>query len=279
MTSPFRDGTPRSEAVYVFAVCREPDSAVLGRLPGLTGEQPVRALSVGTGLTAVAQSVRADDFTDEVWQERLADQDELERYARAHHAVVTAVAAGAPTVPLPMATLYHDDGSARSALAAQAARFGRALDRVARHAEWGVKVYVSPPRVREAADVTAGPVEPPAASTGRFRPVAGSGLAYLNRRRNVQERRERRQVEAGRTADAVDEAFRQVAAEARRLRLHSAPSPGGRGVQVLNATYLVAESRSADLHRLADSLRGRDDTEVVLSGPWVPYSFVGEVEG
>ncbi|MGW0859813.1 GvpL/GvpF family gas vesicle protein [Streptomyces sp. NPDC002690] len=276
MTSTVRRGTASgSDALYVFAVCRDLDltSMSLGRLPGLIGEEPVRALTLGSRLSAVAQTVPADDFTEEVWQQRLADRQELERYARAHHAVVTAVAAGAPTVPLPMATLYHDDGNARTALASRATRFERALDRVAHHSEWGVKVFLSP---SETQDTVAAAT---AAEPERARPAAGSGLAYLNRRRNVQESRQRRHVEAGLRADAVDEAFRRVAAEARRLRLHSAPSAEGQGVQVLNATYLVAEDRSAELHRLADSLREPGDAQVVLSGPWVPYSFVGEVEG
>ncbi|MGW1466044.1 GvpL/GvpF family gas vesicle protein [Streptomyces sp. NPDC002308] len=272
MTRTLRSGSGGG-ALYVFAVCRDLDPDTLGRSSGLTDEEPVRALPLGSRLSAVVQTVRADDFTDEVWQERLADQEELERYARAHHAVVTAVAGGAPTVPLPMATLYHGDGSARAALASQVARFDRALDRVAHHSEWGVKVFLSPSAAAQATTVPARTAtEPPQA-----RPAAGSGLAYLNRRRNVQENRQRRHVEAGLRADAVDEAFRRVAAEARRLRLHSASED--QGVQVLNATYLVAEARSAELHRLAESLREPGDVRVALSGPWVPYSFVGEVEG
>ncbi|MCX5401846.1 GvpL/GvpF family gas vesicle protein [Streptomyces sp. NBC_00102] len=279
MTGTLRSGSTSGSALYVFAVCRDldPASVSLEQLPGLTGEEPVRVLPLGPRLAAVAQTVRADDFTDEVWQERLADQRELERYARAHHAVVTAVAGGAPTVPLPMATLYHDDGNARTALTSQTARFDRALDRVAHHSEWGVKVFLSPSRARE---TESAPV-PTATGPERARPAAGSGLAYLNRRRHVQESRQRRHVEAGLRADAVDEAFRRVATEARRLRLHSVPSPEDQdqGVQVLNATYLVAEARSSELHLLAESLREPGDAQVVLSGPWVPYSFVGEVEG
>ncbi|MFF7363676.1 GvpL/GvpF family gas vesicle protein [Streptomyces sp. NPDC008125] len=276
MTRTLRSGSASGGgALYVFAVCRDLDPDSLGRSPGLTGEEPPRVLPLGARLSAVVQTVRADDFTDEVWQERLADQEELGRYARAHHSVVTAVAGSAPTVPLPMATLYHGDGSARAALASQAARFDRALDRVAHHAEWGVKVFLSPSMARDhtSREVAA------AAPSDRARPAVGSGLAYLNRRRNIQENRQRRHVEAGLRADAVDEAFRRVAAEARRLRLHSASASEDQGVQVLNATYLVAEARSAELHRLAESLREPGDVRVTLSGPWVPYSFVGEVEG
>ncbi|MGW7721186.1 GvpL/GvpF family gas vesicle protein, partial [Streptomyces chartreusis] len=129
-----------TQATYVFAVCRDVDPAALRDLPGVDDTEPVRALPLGT-LTAVVQSVPAADFTDEAWQSRLSDQRELERYARAHHEVVSAAAAGSPTVPLPLATLYHGDERARQALTEQADRFHSALRRTARHAEWGVKVY------------------------------------------------------------------------------------------------------------------------------------------
>ncbi|MFE9883021.1 GvpL/GvpF family gas vesicle protein [Streptomyces sp. NPDC005784] len=257
--------------IYVFAVCWNPDlSAVVG-LPGVADEARVSSLSLGT-LTAIVQTVRASDFTDEVWQARLSDQRELERYARAHHDVVAAVAACCPTVPLPMATLYHDEERAREALAKEADRFNAALKRIAHHAEWGVKVY-APPCPRD--DTVQTPIRQ-VTPTERSRPAAGAGLAYLNRKRGAQERRERIQDEALRTAEAVDAEVRGLAAASRRLRPHAQPS-GERRVQVLNATYLVAEHRAEDLALLTRTLQERTGADIELSGPWVPYSFVGEV--
>ncbi|MGC4983884.1 GvpL/GvpF family gas vesicle protein [Streptomyces sp. DT193] len=260
-----------SDTIYVFAVCRKPDPSVVVGLPGVTDEAPVRALPLGA-LTAIVQSVRASDFTDEVWQARLSDQRELERYARAHHDVVAAVAACCPTVPLPMATLYHGEDRAREALAKEADRFNAALKRIARHAEWGVKVYTPPcPR-----DDTVQTAPRRVAPTERSRPAPGSGLAYLNRKRGAQERRERSQDEALRTAEEVDTEVRGLATASRTLRPHVQPA-GELRVQVLNATYLVAEHRADELALLAQTLRERTGAEIELSGPWVPYSFVGEV--
>ncbi|MCX5008748.1 GvpL/GvpF family gas vesicle protein [Streptomyces sp. NBC_00638] len=260
-----------ANAIYVFAVCWNPDlSAVVG-LPGVTDEAPVSSLSLGT-LTAIVQTVRASDFTDEVWQARLSDERELERYARAHHDVVSAAAARCPTVPLPMATLYHDEERAREALGKEAGRFNTALRRIAHHAEWGVKVY-APPCPRE--DTGQTPIRH-LTPTDRSRPAPGAGLAYLNRKRGAQERRERSQDEALRTAEAVDTEVRGLATASRRLRPHAQPS-GERRVQVLNATYLVAEHRAEELALLARTLRERTGADIELSGPWVPYSFVGEV--
>ncbi|MCT9009218.1 GvpL/GvpF family gas vesicle protein [Streptomyces rhizosphaerihabitans] len=258
-------------AIYVFAVCRKPDlSAVVG-LPGVTDQASVSSLSLGA-LTAIVQTVRASDFTDEVWQARLSDQRELERYARAHHDVVAAVAARCPTVPLPMATLYHGEERAREALAKEADRFDAALKRIAHHAEWGVKVFVPPCPQDETVPTPVRHVTP----TERSRPAPGAGLAYLNRKRGAQERRERIQDEALRTAEAVDTEVRGLATASRRLRPHAQPS-GEHRVQVLNATYLVSARRAEELAVLTRTLRERTGVDIELSGPWVPYSFVGEV--
>ncbi|MEV7140153.1 GvpL/GvpF family gas vesicle protein [Streptomyces tauricus] len=290
--------TSDADTIYVFAVCRDPDPTDVVGLTGVSDDSAVSTLSLGT-LTAIVQTVRAADFTDEAWQARLSDQRELERYARAHHDVVSAVAARCPTVPLPMATLYHGERRVREALGEEADRFRAALRRIAHHAEWGVKVY-APPSTRDGRDARDGrderegrsdrlerdrrddPHDPEralarqVASADRTRPAPGAGLAYLNRKRGAQERRERGQNEALRIAEAVDAEVGGLAKASRRLRPQS-QAAGERRVQVLNATYLVAEHRAEELARLTRTLRERTGARIELSGPWVPYSFVGEV--
>ncbi|MFD7676824.1 GvpL/GvpF family gas vesicle protein [Streptomyces sp. NPDC060187] len=271
---------PDANATYVFAVCRDPDPSSCAGLPGVTHEAPVRLLALDT-FTAIVQTVRARDFTDEAWQGRLSDQRELERYARAHHDVVSAVAAACPTVPLPMATVYHADERAQEALAKESDRFRVALKRIAHHAEWGVKVY-APPAATAATAATAAPDDAdrragrPVVPTDRGRPAAGAGLAYLERKRGAQRLRERSQEDALRTAETVDEQVGRLATASRRLRPHPQPSTDRR-VQILNATYLVADRRSEELALLTRTLRERTGAQIELSGPWVPYSFVGEV--
>lgn len=258
-------------ALYVFAVCNAPDPAVFARLPGVAAGVPLRRLRFGE-LTAIVQTVRAADFTDEVWQIRMSDRDELERYARAHHDVVSAAAASCPTVPLPLATLYHGEERARQALLEETGRFVAALRRTAGHSEWGVKVYAAESRVPEPSP------EPPSGTQAvRSRPAPGAGLAYLERKRGVQAQRERRHEDALQLAETVDAAFQNLAAAGRRLRLH-APERGGKGhVQVLNVTYLVADRRATEFEALTRRLREATGARIDMSGPWVPYSFVGEV--
>ncbi|MFF1399871.1 GvpL/GvpF family gas vesicle protein [Streptomyces sp. NPDC058287] len=260
-----------TQATYVFAVCRGVNPAAFTGLPGV-GDEEVRTLPLGT-LTAVVQSVEAADFTEEVWQGRLSDQLELERYARAHHEVVSAAAVCCPTVPLPLATLYLDDERARQGLAEEAERFHSVLRRIAHHAEWGVKVYAP----AEPANDTVAAAPLPTAPSDRTRPSPGAGLAYLDRKRGIQQRREQHRDEALRIAETVDAEVRVLATAFRRLRPQAPQLTGQRPVQVLNATYLVADHRADDLALLTRTLRERTGVRIELSGPWVPYSFVGEV--
>ena len=265
-------GTSGAHAIYVYAVCRTEAPLALGAVTGVTRDEPVRTLSLGS-LTAVVQTVAAAEFTDAAWQERLSDAIELERYARAHHAVVSAVAGHAPTVPLPLATLYQGEDRARRALNDEAARFHTALKRIEHHAEWGVKVFA--PLLPGGGD--AAPASRPSAPVDRARPAPGGGLAYLERKRNQRAQREQRQEDSLRIAEAVDADVSRIAKASRRLRPHGQGSAGGPRVQVLNATYLVAEDRSDELQALAAGLRARTGADIEVSGPWVPYSFVGEV--
>ncbi|WP_069741974.1 GvpL/GvpF family gas vesicle protein [Streptomyces sp. EN23] len=276
MTQPSDSRVASSSAdavvTYVFAVCRSTRATsaldVTG-VAGLPGGEAVRLLPSGL-LTAVVQTVPAADFTDEVWQRRLSDREEIERYARAHHAVVSAVATHGPVVPLPLATLYHDDDRARSRLADEADRFHSALKRVAHHAEWGVKVYR--PLAPEPGPAVDAPG--PGATGGR---APGAGLAYLNRKRGAQARREKLREQALDVAESVDAELRGLAAASRRLRTHGAALSGDQRVHVLNATYLVADERAHEVAPLVAALGERTDAQIELSGPWVPYSFVGEV--
>ncbi|MER8157360.1 GvpL/GvpF family gas vesicle protein [Streptomyces sp. NPDC094472] len=255
---------------YAFAVCRGGALTALAALPGLGTGAPVRTLAAGP-LTAVVQDVPATGFGEEALRRRLSDRDELERCARAHHTVITAASALAPTVPLPLATLYLDDGRAREALGERETSLLTALDRITGRAEWGVKVYAptGPPPAPEAAPEAA-PADGPA-----------GGRAYLDRVRTRQRRREQHHTLTLRAAERVDTVVRSLAVAARRLRPHGVEVTGKHRTHVLNAAYLLDLGRERELRAALASLR-RDETDVQieLSGPWAPYSFAdGGVAG
>ncbi|MEU6576272.1 GvpL/GvpF family gas vesicle protein [Streptomyces sp. NPDC046805] len=270
MTRPVPAAPPAMAATYVFAICRHVDEGVLSRLPGIT-TAPVRTLPFER-LHAVVQAVPAAEADRRSWTERLSDPGELERCVRAHHQVVTAVAAHGPAVPMALATLYRCEERARQALGADAARFHAALDRVGGRVEWGVKVYVSSASAATEADrTTVAPARVPAGP-----PVSGAGRAYLERVRGTHRAREQSRRAALQAAEETDRALRGLSVAARRLRLQDPQLSDCRQAQVLNGAYLVDEDQTARFTEAVATLGQRTGALIELSGPWVPYSFAGE---
>jgi hypothetical protein len=261
---------PPATAVCVFAVRRDggaPDWPAGAR--GYAGGGPLGLLALpGTGLSAVVQEVPAADFSEEALRLRLADPAELERCARAHHAVVTACAAAGPVVPLPLATLFTGSDRAAAALTGQRARFLAALDRVTGRQEWAVKVYAGP--AGRSADAAPAPAE---------RPATGPGAAYLARVRGRERDRQARQDAVLRVTEEVHRAAAGFAAAAVRRPPHGAAATGADRPQVLNAAFLVDEGKAAAMVAAVRALAGARaglDVRVDVSGPWAPYSFTGD---
>lgn len=261
---------PPTTAVCVFAVRRDgaaPEWPAGAR--GHAGGGPLGLLALpGTGLSAVVQEVPAADFSEEALRLRLADPAELERCARAHHAVVTACAAAGPVVPLPLATLFTGPDRAAAALTGQRARFLAALDQVTGRQEWAVKVYAGP--AGRPGDAAPAPTE---------RPAAGPGAAYLARVRGRERDRQARQDAVLRATEEVHRVAAGFAAAVVRRPPHGAAATGADRPQVLNAAFLVDEGRAAAMVAAVRALAGARaglDVRVDVSGPWAPYSFTGD---
>ncbi|MGX1509339.1 GvpL/GvpF family gas vesicle protein [Streptomyces collinus] len=246
--------------VCAFAVTRTPpDPAGLAVARGHEEGGPLRVLRAG-GLCLVVQDVPADLFGEEALTERLNRPEDLERCARAHHRGVEAAAGRGPVVPLPMATLYRGDLTAARAVADRRQVLDTLLDRLRDRTEWAVKVH--------AAEAAPGA----AAATGS----GDGGRAYLSR---VSARRREQRGALGKAqaeAEAVDAALRRHAVAATRHRPQSERLTGRRAPQLLNAAYLVADTRRADFTAaLARFTAGgaHPAVRVDASGPWIPYSF------
>jgi hypothetical protein len=255
----------RSEGVWTYAVVG--GEAAEHSFDGLQGvaAEPVRAVT-GSGLTAVVGTVDLDEFGEDALRTNLEDLDWLAATARAHDAVISAIARDGPVVPLRMATVYLDDNRVRELLETRHDDFVAALDRVTAREELGVKAFADP-------KVLTGAYE------SRDRPGEKlSGTAYLQRRR--------------RALASQDDAFRIAAAHAERIHAglleHAVdgkrkPATGrslsGRdGWTVLNGTYLVPKDQ-VDAFRAAVATvdRNTPGIELEVTGPWPPYSFAGDV--
>ncbi|WP_318215842.1 GvpL/GvpF family gas vesicle protein [Streptomyces sp. SCL15-6] len=248
--------------VCAFAVTRTPpDPAGLAATTGHEEGGPLRVLHTD-GLCLLVQDVPTALFDDEALAERLGRPDDLERCARAHHRGVEAAGGqGRSVVPLPLATLYHGDRSARQAVASRAAELGALLARLHGRTEWAVKVHAAEPASRAA-------VTPAGAGTG--------GRAYLSRASARSRDRQDSHARALAEAEAVDAELRRYAVAATRHRPQSERLTGRRSPQLLNCAYLVEDAEGAAFARALTGLttdRAYPAVDISASGPWIPYSF------
>jgi len=255
--------------IYVYAVGRRPPAEAQPRMRGVA-DAPVTTVEE-EGLTAVVSPVSLEEFGEDALRRNLERLDWLEATARAHHAVVDAVAEHAVVVPLGLATVYRNAERARGALRDRHEEFTRALARVTGRTEWGVKIYAD---LGEAVSRTAG--------SGAPEPVAADarpGTAYLRRRGAQRHDEEEARREVLTLADRVDDELCAIAATRRLHRPQDPQLSGERGWMVLNAAYLVDDERAEDFRTAVARLAGmRTELRLQLTGPWAPYSFAAEEE-
>jgi hypothetical protein len=236
-----------------------------GRLTGVADEA-VRLVGSG-GLSAVVGSVPLSDFAQEALRGHLEDLRWLEAAVRAHHKVIDAAAGVARVLPLRFAVLYHDDSRVRSLLEEQREAWVSALEHVAGHTEWGVKAYVDPQAFLSALTDS---------GTGES---ARPGTAYLLRRRAQREERETAHLRARELAQEIHDALAELAAQTVEHAPQDARLAEYEGWMVLNDSYLVADTRTAEFTAAVSSLQQRfPDVRLERSGPWPPYSFTGEAD-
>jgi hypothetical protein len=239
--------------VYLYAVTDAATPEEPEQLVGVDGAA-VRRVESG-GLAAVVSSVEPTRFSEEALRRSLEDLEWLERTARAHHAVVAAVARSGPVAPVRLATVYLDDDNVRALLVERASEFGSALDRIRGRAEWGVKGFA---------------VRSEAGSEPQITDETKPGTAYLMRRRAERDLAARGHQDAAEAAEAAHREMSALAVASRRYQPQDPRLSGVREEMVLNVAYLVDEADA--LRRLVEHWDAQC-LRLELTGPWAPYSF------
>ena len=245
--------------VYAYAVLLRNDAAerAARELRGVDG-LPVRILR-GADTAAVVSDVPADAFTEEAIAQRLDDITDLERLARDHHQVIAALASHTAVLPLRLATVYLDDDSLLRRLHTDDGHFRTALNRLAGHDEWGVKIYADPP----AAD-------PPPADRPR------SGRDYLRARRTSRDGHDQALRAAADLGARVDRTLAEanLVTDVRHHRPQPAALSANPGENVVNAAYLVPRQHTRSFQDRVEVLgAGTVGVRLEITGPWAPYSF------
>ncbi len=249
--------------VWMYGVAGDDPETFADDVSGVGGARP-RAVTAA-GLTAIVGDVDDREYGAVALRRNLEDLDWLGRTARAHHAVLEAVAGRGPVVPMRLATLFSSDAGVSGTLRERADDFREALSLISARSEWGVKAYAI-----KAADKVADP----------GLPATGPGAAYLQRRRAQLTASKDARAEALASAQAVYAELGRLAASA-RLYPPQAPDLAGQSApMVLNAAYLVADERAREFTAAVAELAAMHRfVRLALTGPWPAYSFAGEGNG
>ena len=244
---------------YLFAVARGLDD---GALSGVTGLRTAPLDIVEhRALQAVVCDVDLGDFGEEALARNLEDLTWLEEVARGHDDVVRGVAGTAATAPMRLVTICSSDASVREHIEQRYDELVDVLDRVEGRREWSVKAYAVPSTQEPGPDSSEG------TSTG-------AGAAYLQRKRQLANRRRAATERSIEVADRIHSELADHAVAGRRLQPQDPKLTGRTEPMILNGAYLVPVEGGDDFVTAVSALADRlDDATVEVQGPWPPYSF------
>lgn len=272
-------GTPTM--TYVFGVLRADDPLPDPVVAAVRRRVGLRVVSDDV-LAAVVRDVPAAPFDD--LTEQATDPEWLERQVRIHDAVLRALAEVVDLAPLRFGAVLADDDRVRALLADERSRLTADLDLVRGAQEWGLRIVRSargqaddiptdPAGVGPGADPTGDVADPAAPAAGG----GGAGATWVATRRAAQAARESERAQLSACVREVTQGLAAAARDAVR-RTPRPAAEGGVADTAAEATFLVDRARADEFLDRADRLahRWRATADVVVTGPWPAYSFVGE---
>lgn len=257
------DAADRGFYVYGIVGKEQPE------LAGVEGVDAASAVFVvdEDGLGAIVSEVPLAEFGDDALRSNLEEVSWVAAKVRAHEDVLERAAREAPVLPLRFGTIYRSLEGLRDLLARDRDDLAATLEQLRGKREWGVKSVVDRERLGQAVHAS----DPRAAELAEAAEAKPAGTAYLGRKRLERHLEARADELAARLAGEAHERLASVADRAVLAR-----SPG------LKGAYLVDEARDDDFRRVLEDV-GREHEQFgirfELTGPWPPYSFVGEAAG
>jgi len=279
-SSPSQDGV----AWYVYAVL--PWCAEVPVTAGIEGGHPTVFIPEGP-IMAAASPVSLAAFDSEPLRRNMEDPRWLTEKVCQHEAIVEAVMARSPVLPMKFCTIFRSPGAVRRMLREHAIQLQEALEFVRDKEEWGVKGFAHRGCLREAAirlDPQLCEMAEELARAARDTP----GRAFFLKRR-MNDLTEQRRI--GREADLVERAAEALQGSVVQLvrnpplrgwgigRAGPVSATSGHSTEdlVLNLACLVVtqgvQTFLAEVRRWNEAV-GDQGLRLVASGPWPPYNFV-----
>lgn len=255
-----------SNATWLYCIVRSPraPSAALRGLKGVPGSTAPRAVDAGKGLWLIVGHVPRKSWSADVIEAKLRDLDWLGAVAMGHEAVVERFVSAPALLPSKLFTLFHDDGRALAHVDGDRKRIGKLLDKVARRAEFGVRIALDEVKALKKAEAEAKRL-----SKGK------TGAGFLMRKKRVQEVAKAGSSSARNAAISIHRALAKRAVDSVRKEIAQA-ADGGASRLLLDAAYLVDAKRAAAFRREAKAHAKKADREglsIDLTGPWPAYHF------
>jgi hypothetical protein len=249
-----------SVATYVYCVVRSVRQPSMARVPpGLPGASRPLAVKLDASVWLVTASVPLARYGPGALEASLQDLDSVGSLALAHEGVVEHVAhsRSATVIPMKLFTMFSRIDRAVAAMRARSRELDRVFNRIKGCEEWGVRVTQSDQR-----------------PSSRRTSAPRTGAAFLAARSRQRDESRNAIREAAEAADAAFVSLSEIARD-RRRRMDEAL--GGRA-PLLDAAFLVPARRRARFHAAAERLAkgvARSGGEMILTGPWPAYNFVG----
>jgi gas vesicle protein GvpL/GvpF len=251
---PVRKSSTPAQVLYLYAISDMLKRAVpVIAAEAIDGSARVEAIRCGDYLCWCTR-VSAGEFGDGL-NERMQNLEWLAMTSLRHQRVVAEISSNTTALPARFGTVFLSEDSLAKHVQRRKKGLREALDRVADADEWGVKVFAT------AVSAKTAPVPKPA-----------SGSDYLKRKAELLQPRTR-----GKLDGEVQEFIAAL------TKLAAATSPGGKASAgqpglLWHGSFLI---RRNDRKKLDAALRKyaakwKDARRIDCSGPWPPYSFVGE---
>jgi len=259
---------------YVYGIVSA--NAELAGAPSGIEDAPVRLEPSEDGAVAAVVSVMAgDDYAPETLESRTGDVEWLSPRAVAHDRVLSWVSDRTAIIPLKMFTLFSGADAVRDMLRERAGSIRSSLARVGTHREYALRVY----RVDAEVLRNLGELSPRLRELERSAEHVAPGQRYLLQRKLEGERKNELRVVSQRIGGQIFDALGAYAEECSRSPIPRGPEDVSRGVQILNAAFLVSRGRYEAFQSQLSAMvaeHSRHGFRFDFTGPWPAYHFVSD---
>ena len=242
-----------SPVLYLYAISPAPRAAVPTiAAEGIDGASPIEALRCGTYVCWISR-VAKDEYADHL-NDHMQDLEWLASAGLRHQRAVAEISQHLSALPARFGTVFLNQASLEKDVKARSSALRHDLQRVADAEEWGIKVFALA-KPRAAASIT-----------------ATSGSEYLKKKAQMLRSAGDKKLD-GEMQEFIA-ALTKAAAESSPGGKASAGQPG----LLWHGSFLVRRNDRKKLETVLKNYARKWEgiRRIDWSGPWPPYSFVGE---